>query len=125
MYFLVRNGKYIDLTGSRFTFAQFLSEGHNGETAILGDWDLHLSTLFPEVRLRPQVEVRTADALPSSMSLSVAALLKGLFYDDVARKETEKLLRTQDLQTVYPLSWRLGLKTPCGSATLLEPARSY
>jgi glutamate--cysteine ligase len=123
MYFLVRNGKYIDLTGSRFTFAQFLSEGHNGETAILGDWDLHLSTLFPEVRLRPQVEVRTADALPSSMSLSVAALLKGLFYDDVARKETEKLLRTQDLQTVYPLSWRLGLKTPCGSATLLEPAR--
>jgi len=123
MYFLVRDGKYIDLTGRRFTFAQFMSEGHTGETARLGDWDLHLSTLFPEVRLRPQVEVRTADSLPSSMSLSVAALLKGLFYDDIARKETEKLLRTQDLQTVYPLSWRLGLKTPCGNATLLEPAR--
>jgi glutamate--cysteine ligase len=123
MYFLVRDGKYIDLTGNRFTFAQFLREGHNGETARLGDWDLHLSTLFPEVRLRPQVEVRSADSLPSGMSLSVAALLKGLFYDDIARMETVKALAGQDLQTVYPLSWRLGLKTPCGNKTLLEPAR--
>lgn len=123
IYFLIRNGAYIDLTGSRFTFAQFMHEGFQGEVARLGDWDLHLSTLFPEVRLRPQVEVRTADSLPASMSLSVAALLKGIFYDDIARKETEKVLHGQDLQTVYPLSWRLGLKAPFKNRTLLDPAR--
>jgi glutamate--cysteine ligase len=123
MYFLVRDGRYLDLTGSRFAFGRYLSEGYQGHRATLGDWDLHLSTLFPEVRLRPQVEVRSADSLPSTMSLSVAALLKGLFYDDVARYETEKALQNQDLQTVYPLSWRLGLKTPCGTSTLQDTAR--
>jgi glutamate--cysteine ligase len=123
MYFLVRDGRYLDLTGSRFSFGRFLKEGYQGETATLGDWDMHLSTLFTEVRLRPQVEVRSADSLPSTMSLSVAALLKGLFYDDVARSETEKILQNQDLQTVYPLSWRLGLKTPCGKGTLQDTAK--
>ena len=123
MYFLVRDGVYHDMTGTRFPFSRFMHEGFNGHTATLGDWDLHLSTLFPEVRLRPQVEVRSADSLPSTMSLSVAALLKGLFYDDVARQETRKALQTQDLQTVYPLSWRLGLKTPCCCGTLQDCAK--
>ena len=123
MYFLVRDGQYLDLTGTRFPFGRFMHEGYNGHSATLGDWDLHLSTLFPEVRLRPQVEVRSADSLPSTMSLSVAALLKGLFYDDIARLETRKALQNQDLQTVYPLSWRLGLKTPCCCSTLQDCAK--
>ena len=56
-------------------------EGFAGHQATLADWDLHLSTLFTEVRLRPQIEVRSMDSLPPALSMAPAALLKGLLYD--------------------------------------------
>ena len=82
MYFLLRGDAYIDLTGTRFTFRQYLDNGWQGERATLGDWNLHLSTLFPEVRLRPQLEVRSADSLPPHYAPAVAAFYKGLLYSD-------------------------------------------
>ena len=127
MYFIMREGRYLDCTGERLTFRRYLDEGFRGCRAILGDWDLHLSTLFPEARLRPQIEVRTPDALPPGLTLSVAALLKGVMYDAQALAESWQLFRDQDeasRQTLYTHSWRLGLQTPAtGGGTLQEVAR--
>ena len=126
LYFLQRGERLIDMTDKPVTFRDFLEQGAKGEIACLGDWDLHLSTLFPEVRLRPQLELRTADSLPPDLALAVAALVKGLFYDDAALAQAEGLLgdlTATERENLYPDSWRLGLKARFGSATLLELAR--
>lgn len=125
MYFIARQGRLLDMTGERFTFRRYLAEGFAGFQAILADWDLHLSTLFPEVRLRPQIELRSADSLPPGVTLSVAALAKGLLYDDAARTDIRKLFSQCDtaaLQQIYRQSWRLGLKTPVGRHSLRDVA---
>ena len=59
----IRDGRYVnDLTG--MPFGRFLSHGHDGLRATAGDWALHLTTLFPEVRLKTYLEIRAADSLP-------------------------------------------------------------
>ena len=121
MYFIIRAGQYVDLTRERFTFRRYLTDGFGPHRATLGDWDLHLSTLFPEARLRPQIEIRSADSLPSRMTLAVAALVKGLFYDDQAFADSQALFERMDDDTfasTYRQSWRLGLQTPFGAGTL-------
>ncbi|MCP3176067.1 glutamate-cysteine ligase family protein [Desulfuromonas sp. KJ2020] len=126
MYFIIRDGKYVDLTPERFSFRRYLEEGFGPHRATLGDWDLHLSTLFPEARLRPQIEIRSADSLPSRMTLAVAALVKGLFYDDQAFADSQVLFARMDVDTLtsaYRQSWRLGLQTPFGAGTLQTLAR--
>lgn len=125
MYFISRGGTLIDLTADRFTFRRYLAEGLRGERPRLSDWDLHLSTLFPEVRLRPQIETRSADTLPPQMAMGVAALVKGLLYDPGARREAWGLFSRLSLTEwgrVYRESWRLGLKTRMADRTLREVA---
>lgn len=125
MYFISRGGAYVDFTRERFSFRRYLAEGFQGQRATLADWDLHLSTLFPEARLRPQIETRSADALPPQLTLGVAALLKGLLYDGEARAAIWSLVSQLDAeqrQSLYRDSWRLGLKAPFGRHSLRELA---
>lgn len=125
MYFIVREGCFVDMTGERFSFRRYLAEGFAGHRATLGDWDLHLSTLFPEARLRPQIEIRCADSLPPPLAMAVPALLKGILYDGEARRAAWELFRDQtpeEREELYRSSWRLGLKTPFGAGTLRDAA---
>jgi glutamate--cysteine ligase len=125
MYFIQRGDRLLDLTDKRFPFRRFLAEGFEGHSPTLADWDLHLSTLFPEVRLRPQIELRSADSLPPHLAMAVAALAKGLIYDGEARFQVGRLLDPGDdagRRELYRNSWRLGLRTPCGKYTLREVA---
>ncbi|MFK5927333.1 MAG: glutamate-cysteine ligase family protein [Desulfuromusa sp.] len=125
LYFLQRQQHYIDLTQQRFTFRQFLESGWKGEQATLEDWNLHLSTLFPEVRLRPQIEVRSADSLPPRYTAAVAALYKGLLYTEQGLSGVENLfsdLEPEDFRLLYQTSWRDGLKTRMKDGSLQEVA---
>lgn len=127
MYFIRRDGQYIDLTRRPFRFRDFLHSGHEGHHATMSDWDLHLSTLFTEVRLRPHVEVRCADSLPPHLVLTVAALLKGLMYDEEAFQSAWQHCRPESSAEVAQAcrqAWRLGLKTPWRRGTLQELART-
>jgi glutamate--cysteine ligase len=93
----------------------------------MADWDLHLSTLFPEVRLRPQIEVRCADSLPPHLVLTVAALLKGLMYDEQAFQAAWDQCRLDSLDAIRDScrqAWRLGLRTPWKHGTLQDLART-
>jgi glutamate--cysteine ligase len=85
MIFLRRNGRYLD-TGGR-TFRAFLGEGLAGERPTLADWEDHLTTAFPEVRVKGVVEVRGADSCDAAMTKALAALWKGVLYDREARSE--------------------------------------
>jgi glutamate--cysteine ligase len=89
MIFLRRGGQYLE-TGGR-TFRAFLAEGLAGERATLMDWEDHLTTLFPEVRVKGVVEVRGADACDAAMTKALAALWKGVLYDRAARAEAAAL----------------------------------
>jgi glutamate--cysteine ligase len=127
MYFIVREGQYLDLTRQPLPFRTFLDSGHCGHRAIMADWDMHLSTLFPEVRLRPQIEVRCADSLPPHMVLTVAALLKGLMYDEESFQSAWELCRPEsgaETAQACRQAWRLGLQAPWKDGTLQDLARS-
>lgn len=82
MFFLVREGRYLPANGT--TFREFLERGLEGHRPNLDDWDLHLTTLFPEVRLKRIIEVRGTDAVPPGLICALPALWKGLLYDDEA-----------------------------------------
>jgi len=126
MYFIRRANQFLAMTAERFSFRRYLRDGFAGERATLADWDLHLSTLFTEVRLRPQIEVRSMDSLPPALSLAPAALLKGLLYDADAGAAAWALCRPQnpaELQDTLRLSWRQGLRTPWRGGTLHDLAR--
>ncbi len=80
MYFIRRDGKFVNLTG--MPFREFLKHGAAGHHATLGDWQLHLTTLFPETRLKTYIELRSVDSQPAERMLALPALVKGVFYDD-------------------------------------------
>jgi len=66
---------------TEFTFRHFLAHGHRGHRATMTDWSTHLTTLFPETRLKGYIEVRSADSQSPETMLALPALIKGLFYD--------------------------------------------
>ena len=74
------------------TFRSFMEEGFNGVKARYGDWVAHLSTLFPEVRLKNTLEYRGADVQRPEMLFSLPALWKGLIYDERSFSELEGLV---------------------------------
>ena len=59
LFFIVRDGAYLDCAG--LPFRTFLQKGFKGNRATMTDWHTHLSTLFPEVRLKTYLEVRGAE----------------------------------------------------------------
>jgi glutamate--cysteine ligase len=83
MVFLRRGERYVD-TGGR-TFRDLLEGRFPGERPTLSDWEDHLTTLFPEVRVKGVVEVRGADACDAAMTKALLAFWKGILYDREAR----------------------------------------
>jgi glutamate--cysteine ligase len=94
MFFVVRNGEF--RPAGAMTFRRFIREGFGGEHATLADWETHLSTLFPEVRLKRYVEVRGADAGPLEMAVALPALWRGLLDDRQACADAWSLVANHD-----------------------------
>ena len=82
MYFVYRDGEYIDASGQSFRdFMAGRLPALPGEIPTTGDWADHISTLFPEVRLKRFLEMRGADAGPWGSLCALPALWVGLLYD--------------------------------------------
>ena len=94
MYFVLRDAEYIDCTGE--SFRDFL-EGKlpmlQGEYPTHADWELHVSTTFPEVRLKQFIEVRGADAGGWDWISALPALWKGLLYDEATLNKAWDLVK--------------------------------
>lgn len=82
MFFIYRDGRYLDCAG--LPFRELMARGYQGHEANLGDFALHLSTLFPDARLKQHLEVRGADMGPRAYVLALPALHAGVLYDDEA-----------------------------------------
>jgi len=112
--FLVRDGRYVPQEGR--TFRQLMA---SGEPLTVSDWNLPLTTLFPEVRLKRVIEVRGADAVPPDLVCALPAFWKGVFYGPGALAELESRLEHwsfEDVDRLHDDVSRLGLKarTPDG-----------
>ena len=86
MFFIARGGQYIDCSG--LPFEQFMRDGVKGHSPTMGDFELHLSTLFPDTRLKQHLEVRGADMSSPDYVKALSALHVGLMYDEQALDQT-------------------------------------
>jgi glutamate--cysteine ligase len=113
--FIRRDGGYVDLGG--LPFRAFMSDGFEGHRATLGDWELHLSTAFPDIRVKRYIEVRGADGGGRDAILGLPALWKGLLYDDDARAAATALvgdLGVDDHRALYDAVCLHGLDAEWG-----------
>jgi glutamate--cysteine ligase len=94
MFMIKRKERVIPNT--KQTFRAFMRDGVQGERATRHDWEMHLNTLFPEVRLKRTLEVRGADAQRAALTAALPALWKGLLYDARALAQAESLISTLD-----------------------------
>ena len=126
MYFIKRGDAYIDVAGSNFR--DLLAGRHParpGETAVLSDWANHLSTIFPEVRLKTFLEMRGADAGPIPFLLALPALFAGLLYDASALDAAWDLVKGWSRETRESLradAPRLGLHASVDGRSLRDIA---
>ena len=94
MYFVYRDGKYIDVAGQ--SFRDFMARklpGYPGELPRMNDWSDHLTTAFPEVRLKKILEMRGADGGPWARLCALPALWVGLLYDKGVLDQACELIR--------------------------------
>ena len=123
MLFLRRGGKYVN---PRRTFRQLLAEGWEGKPALEADWIDHLSTMFPEVRLKKVIEIRSADGVNAAMTGALAALMRGLLYDATALDEVLTLLPARAPEAhraLHAAAQQHGLAAPWGRGTLADAAK--
>ncbi len=127
MYFVKRGDEYIDVAGSSF---RAFFEGRNnvfpGERPTLSDWANHLSTIFPEVRLKRYLEMRGADGVPWGRLPALPAFWVGLLYDDTslnAAWDIVKYWNAQERQALRDDVPRLGFKARIRDRYLFEIAR--
>lgn len=128
MYFIIRDGKYVDMT--RWTFREFF-EGKTqddlpGVTATMGDWSNHVSTVFPDVRLKRFLEMRGADGGPWRGICALPAFWVGLLYDSEALNEAEALVRDWSADAVGELRKHVpaqGLEARINGNSVLELSR--
>ena len=94
MYFIYRNGVYVDMSGSSFIdFMNGKLKGFEGEYPTMKDWEDHITVAFPEVRLKQYLEMRGADGGPWDIICALPALWVGLLYDEEAQSAAYKLAK--------------------------------
>ena len=127
MYFVKRGEQYIDVAGQSF---RDLMAGKlpalPGEQATISDWANHLSTIFPEVRLKRYLEMRGSDSGPQRRLPALPAYWAGLLYDDVSLDAAWDLVKgwtAEERQKLRDDVPKLGFKASVRGITLREVAR--
>ncbi len=127
MYFIQRGGAFVDVAGASFrAFLDGRLPGHPGESATMGDFADHITTVFPDVRLKRFLEMRGADAGSAAMMLAQSALWTGLLYDDAALAAAAALVAERpwtEFAALRPLVPHQGLDTRWRNGTLRDLAR--
>jgi glutamate--cysteine ligase len=127
MYFVKRGDQYIDVAGSSF---RDLMAGQlpqlPGEVATRSDWVNHLSTIFPEVRLKTFLEMRGADGGPWRRIPALPALWVGVLYDQVSLDAAWDLVKgwsAEERQRLRDEVPRLGFKAEIAGRSVHDIAR--
>ncbi|MBI1260651.1 MAG: glutamate--cysteine ligase [Rhizobiales bacterium] len=127
MYFVHRDGKYIDVTGQSFRdFLKGELPGFPGQLPTRGDWNNHLTTIFPEARLKHYMEMRGADGGPWARICALPAFWVGLLYSQSSLDAAWDLVKdwtAQERQKLRDDVPRLALHAPFRGGKLLDVAR--
>ncbi|MBS0125130.1 glutamate--cysteine ligase [Thetidibacter halocola] len=127
MYFVYRDGKYINALGMSFRdFLKGRLPALPGETPTLSDWADHLTTVFPEARIKKYIEMRGADGGPWRRLCALPAYWVGLMYDQTALDAAWDLVKGWDAETREALRVAAsvdGLHARVGDISMLELAR--
>ena len=127
MYFVYRNGEYVDALGQSFRdFLKGELPALPGEKPTLSDWADHLTTAFPEARLKKFIEMRGADGGPWRRLCALPAFWVGLTYDQTALDAAWDLCKDWDTETRE--AWRVeasvhGLQASVGGQSMHDIAR--
>jgi glutamate--cysteine ligase len=126
MYFVKHGDEYVDVAGQSFRdlIARKLP-GMPGASATISDWSNHLSTTFPEVRLKRYLEMRGADSGPLASLLALPAFWAGILYDDASLDAAWDLVKgwtAEDRQKLRDEVPKAGLATLVRDRTVLEIA---
>jgi glutamate--cysteine ligase len=127
MYFLYRDGKYIDMAGKSFRkfLAREIPEVKDIEPTM-ADWADHLTTIFPEVRLKKFLEMRGSDAGAWRRICGMPALWVGIYYDQVALDAAWDMVKDwtcEERQAMRDAVPRLAFKTPFRDTTVGKLAK--
>ena len=127
MYFVYRDGKYIDALGQSFRdFLKGKLPALPGEVPTLSDWADHLTTIFPEARIKQFMEMRGADGGPWRRLCALPAFWVGLLYDQTALDAAWDLVKGLDAQTRDELRIGAsvdGLQAEVGGIKMMDLAR--
>jgi glutamate--cysteine ligase len=127
MYFVYRDGRYIDALGQSFRdFLDGRLPALPGEKPTLSDWADHLTTIFPEVRLKKFMEMRGADGGPWRRLCALPALWVGLLYDRGALDGAWDLVKdwtAEERDGLRHDAAKDGLRASIGGRSLREVAR--
>jgi len=128
MYFVKRGDRYIDVAGLSFRdLMQGRLSALPGERATISDWANHVSTIFPEVRLKRYLEMRGADGGPWRRLPALPAYWVGLLYDDEALAAAWELVKSwtaterQKLRDDVP---KLGFSATIAGINVLQLAQT-
>ena len=127
MYFVYRDGVYHDAAGQSFKdFMQGKLPSLPGQLPTMQDWEDHLTTVFPEVRLKRYLEMRGADAGPWSRLCALPAFWTGLFYSQTALDAAWDLVSdwtAEERDALRNDAPKLGLKSTIRNTNLQEMAQ--
>ena len=127
MYFVYRDGVYIDALGQSFRdFLKGELPALPGETPLISDWADHLTTIFPEARVKKFIEMRGADGGPWRRLCALPAFWVGLTYDQGALDAAWDLVKGWDAETRQSLlveASRKGLQAEAGGVKMHDLAR--
>lgn len=124
MYFIVRDDRWIDMTA--LSFRRFWTEGCGDTRATMADWSAHLTTLFPEARLKAYIELRSIDSQPPELMLAAPAVTKGIFYEEDclwAAWDLVKRWSWEERLSLYQAVHRTALKARIRGIEVRELAR--
>mgnify|MGYP003640056386 FL=1 len=128
MYFVYRDGKYIDALGMSFRdFLKGQLPALPGEMPTLSDWADHLTTAFPEARIKKFIEMRGADGGPWRRLCALPAFWTGLMYDQGALDAAWDLVKDWDAETREGLRVAAsvdGLQARVGDVSMMDIARA-
>jgi glutamate--cysteine ligase len=126
MYFVIRDRKYINVAGESFrAFLDGKLPQLPGEKPTVKDWEDHLSTLFPEVRLKQFLEMRGADMGDAANVVALSAFWTGLLYDEISLEAAWELVKpwtAEQRETLRRDVPRLGLATPFDRSSIFDAA---
>jgi len=127
MYFVYRDGKYINALGQSFRdFLKGELPALPGEVPTLSDWADHLTTIFPEARLKKFIEMRGADGGPWRRLCALPAFWVGLMYDQSSLDAAWDIAKDWDMETREEMRVAAsvdGLQAKVGSVNMHELAR--